>query len=46
MPPVEADGRAGDQWINELAASSFKDIEDSPDNVPRFNVQIARAAVQ
>ena len=30
----------GDQWINEVDASSFKDIEDSPDNIPRFNVQI------
>ena len=30
----------GDQWINDVDASSFKDIEDSPDNVPRFNVQI------
>jgi enoyl-CoA hydratase/carnithine racemase len=30
----------GDQWINDVDASSFKDIEDNPDNIPRFNVQI------
>ena len=30
----------GDQWINDVDASSFKDIEENPDNIPRFNVQI------
>jgi hypothetical protein len=30
----------GDQSINDVDASSFKDIEENPDNIPRFNVQI------
>jgi enoyl-CoA hydratase/carnithine racemase len=30
----------GDQWINDVDASSFKEVEDSPDNDQRFNVQI------
>ena len=30
----------GDKWINEVDASSFKDVEQSPDDDQRFNVQI------
>ena len=30
----------GDQWISQVDASSFKDVEQSPDDDQRFNVQI------
>jgi enoyl-CoA hydratase/carnithine racemase len=30
----------GDKWINEWDTSSFKEVEDSPDNDQRYNVQI------
>jgi enoyl-CoA hydratase/carnithine racemase len=30
----------GEKWIAETDASSFKDVEDSPDDDQRFNVQI------
>ena len=30
----------GDQWINDVDASSFKDVEQSDDDDQRFNVQI------
>ncbi len=30
----------GDKWIAEVDASSFKEVEQSPDNDQRFNVQI------
>ena len=30
----------GEKWIAEADASSFKDVEDSPDDDQRFNVQI------
>jgi len=30
----------GEQWISQVDASSFKDVEQSPDDDQRFNVQI------